>query len=66
MKTKHHPSSQSELIRLHTKPVRYRWSTPDGTVCHGSSVVLARTRAGLRQALRNFWHQHTHVSPEEA
>lgn len=49
---------------LHTKSISYRWSLPDGTICHGSSVVLSRSRAGLHAALRRFWLTHTHISPE--
>jgi hypothetical protein len=51
-------------IRLHTRPVRYCWPTPDGTVHHGSTVVLSRSKAGIGKALRRFWNQNSHVSPE--
>ncbi|MDE2099088.1 MAG: hypothetical protein KGL39_17675 [Patescibacteria group bacterium] len=57
---------KEDTIRLYTRPVRYQWSLPNGTVCHSSSVVLSRTKAGLRQAMRRFWTRNTHVSPEEA
>ena len=50
--------------RLWTHPVNYRWSTPGGMICHGHSVVLSRTRAGLRGALRRFFKLHGHVEEE--
>jgi hypothetical protein len=51
-------------LRAFVAPVSYRWSLPDGTVCHGSSVVLSRSKAGLPKAMREFWRRHTHVAPE--
>ena len=49
--------------RFAARGVKYQWSTPDGTVHHGHTVVLARTRSGLKSALRQFWTLHPHVSP---
>jgi hypothetical protein len=49
-----------QCIRLHTHPVHYRWSTPEG-VHHASTVVLSRTKGGLRNALRRFWQTNPHV-----
>jgi len=57
---------EPENLHCHTLPVRYQWSTPDGTVHHASSVVVARTPGGLRAALKRFWITNTHVAPEEA
>ena len=53
-------------LHTHTRPVRYRWSLPDGTICRGSSEVLSHTRAGLAAAERRFWQLHTHVAPDLA
>ena len=58
------PIAREETIRLHTRPMRYRWSTPDGTIHHGSTVILSRTRAGLRQAFKRFWAVNRHVDPD--
>jgi len=66
MKQKPPIESESETIRPWTRPVSYRWSLPDGTICHGSSVIMSRSKAGLRSAYRRFWQQQTHVSPEVA
>ena len=56
---------REERIRLHTRPVHYRWSTPDGAVHHASTVLLSRTRAGLRSALKRFWTTNRHVDPDQ-
>jgi hypothetical protein len=50
---------------LHVKSVRYIWSTPDGSVHHGSTVVTAETKSGVRQALRSFWLTNNHLQPAE-
>ena len=55
---------REERIRLHTRPVHYRWSTPDGAVHHASTVLLSRTRAGLRSALKRFFVTNRHVDPD--
>jgi hypothetical protein len=52
-------------LRLHTRPIHYRWSTPDGATHHASTVLLSRTRAGLRSALKRFWITNRHVDPDQ-
>ena len=54
-----------DRIRLHTRPVKYRWSTPDGATHHASTVLLSRTRAGLRSAFKRFWITNRHVDPDQ-
>lgn len=54
-------TSKSVRLKVFTKAVKYRWSLPDGTVCHGSTVVLARRRSELPAAVARFWHDNTHV-----
>lgn len=51
-------------LKLWTKPVRYRWSTPDGTICHGSTVLVAWNRQQMHQVERRFWHENKHVERE--
>jgi hypothetical protein len=48
------------------EPVEYRWTMPSGAVRHGHTVVLARTRPGLRQAREKFFAQHPYVAPSES
>jgi len=62
---KHETDKSEHPQRLYTHPVHYRWSTPEG-VHHHSTVVLSRSKSGLRSALRRFWKTHTHISPEAA
>lgn len=64
MKT--NPHNGHVELRVWTRSVHYQWSLPDGTVCHGSTVVMSRNRSGLRQALRKFWTQHPHVAPDRS
>lgn len=45
------------------KAVRYQWAS-NGTTCHGRTVVLSSSRAGLKAALKKFWHANNHVTPE--
>jgi hypothetical protein len=54
---------ETTTLRAWVKPVHYRWSTPDGSVHSASSVVLARSRSGLKAALKQFWITNAHVSP---
>lgn len=56
---------REDRIRLHTHPVHYHWSTPDGAVHHASTVLLSRTRAGLRSAFKRFWIANRHVDPDQ-
>ena len=56
--------TRDDHIRVWTSPIRYCWSTPDGTVHHGQSVVVSPDRRGLRAAAKNFFRQFTHVDPE--
>lgn len=60
------PPDRAHKFHCFAKPVSYQWILPDGTVCHSHTVVLSRTRAGLRNAVRRFWLQNTHVAPEAA
>ena len=53
--------SDPETLHAYSRQVRYRWALPDGTICHGRTVVLARTPEGLPNAIRRFWRQNTPV-----
>ena len=55
----------SDTIRLFTKPVRYHFIS-GGVIHHHSTVVLSRTKSGLRSAARRFWKTNRHISPEAA
>lgn len=54
----------SEVRTLWTHPVRYQWSTPDGTIHHASSVMVANSRRAIKAALSQFWITNNHVTPE--
>jgi len=55
-----------ETIHCVTRPVNYSWSLPDGTVCHGHTVVVAANRRRLKQALRDFWRCQPNVIPSKS
>jgi len=56
----------TDTIHCVTRPVNYSWSTPDGTICHGHTVVVAADRRRLKQALRDFWRRHPHVTASKS
>ncbi len=51
--------------RIHpvARPVNYSWSTPDGAIHHGHTLVLARDKRRLKQAIHHWWHTQTNVHP---
>ncbi len=48
---------------FHSAPVAYKWHT-GGSTHHATTVVLSKSKGGLRQALKRFWLQNSHVEPE--
>jgi hypothetical protein len=57
---------KTKTEHFHVKPVCYQWTTLEGTVHHGRSVVMSRSPGGLRQALKRFFITNSHVDLEEA
>lgn len=50
-----------ETLHAYTARVRYRWTMPDGSVRRHHTVVLARRREGLPNAIRRFWKLNPQV-----
>lgn len=57
---------KSKLTPLpHIKAVNYQW-TSGGITCHGRTVLMSSTKAGLRKSFRRFWQQNLHIQPQES
>jgi|DewCreStandDraft_4_1066084.scaffolds.fasta_scaffold77412_3 hypothetical protein len=38
------------------RPLNYSWSTPDGAIYHGHTIILARDKRRLKRAIYQAWH----------
>jgi len=53
-------------LRSICRHLHYTWTSTDGTVHRGHTVVVAADRRRLKQALRDFWRCQPNVIPSKS